>query len=171
MADLTSAAGILSIAAALVALAALVAALTLHSRLRRLRAGQEVVLGESSQGDLVAHAARLEARVGELQTTDEARAVEFEARLSHIEERLDRALSHSAVIRYDAYGEMSGRQSSSIAILDDHANGVIVSSILHREQARVYAKRVAGGTSDLGTSPEEEEAVRTAMDQRAEGGT
>ena len=79
--------------------------------------------------------------------------------------RLDGAITHSAVVRYDAYNEMSGRQSSSIALLDDHRNGVVLSSILHREQARLYAKPVRSGRSELDLSPEEQAAVDTALGQ------
>ncbi len=171
MSDLTSTAGIIALGAALVACIALTIAFVLHSRLRRLRADQLIVLGPGSEHDLTAHAAELEDRMEGLQAATANRAEVVQGRLDEIEERLARSLSHSAVVRYDAYGEMSGRQSSSIAILDEHANGVIVSSILHREQARVYAKRVAAGSSDLGISPEEEEAILAAMNQRAEGGT
>jgi len=60
-------------------------------------------------------------------------------------------------------GEMTGRQSSSVALLDSHGNGVILSSILHREQARLYAKPVADGTSEFDLSPEEREALEAAM--------
>jgi Protein of unknown function (DUF4446) len=67
------------------------------------------------------------------------------------------------VIHYDAYNEMSGRQSSSIALLDDHRDGVVLSSILHREQARLYAKPVRSGRSELDLSPEEQAAVDTAL--------
>ena len=37
--------------------------------------------------------------------------------------RLDGAIAYSALVRYDAYGEMSGRQSISIALLDSRAPG------------------------------------------------
>ena len=67
------------------------------------------------------------------------------------------------MVRYDAYGEMSGRQSSSMALLDDNGTGVVLSSILHREQARMYVKGVRDGRSEIELSPEEDEAVRTAL--------
>jgi hypothetical protein len=60
-------------------------------------------------------------------------------------------------------GEMTGRQSSSIALLDSHGNGVVLSSILHREQARLYVKPVSEGLSDFDLSPEENEALEVAM--------
>ena len=67
------------------------------------------------------------------------------------------------MVRYDAYGEMSGRQSSSMALLDDNGTGVVLSSILHRDQARMYVKGVRDGRSEIELSPEEDEAIRTAL--------
>jgi hypothetical protein len=58
---------------------------------------------------------------------------------------------------------MSGQQSTSIALLDSRHTGIVVSSIHHRDQARVYAKQVIDGKSELQLSPEEEEAVRIAL--------
>jgi hypothetical protein len=80
------------------------------------------------------------------------------------EERLDGAIAFRALVRYDAYGEMSGRQSTSIALLDATRSGVVLSSIHHRDQARLYAKQVHQGQAELELSPEENEAVRLALD-------
>ena len=66
-------------------------------------------------------------------------------------------------MRYDAWGEASGHQSSSVALLDLHRTGVVVSSILHRDQARVYVKQLREGESELELSPEEREAIEAAM--------
>ena len=67
------------------------------------------------------------------------------------------------MVRYDAYGEMSGRQSSSMALLDDNGTGVVLSSILHRDQARMYVKGVRDGRGEFELSPEEDEAIRAAL--------
>ena len=58
---------------------------------------------------------------------------------------------------------MSGRQSSSMALLDETGTGVVLSSILHREQARMYVKGVRDGAAEFELSPEEDEAIRTAL--------
>ena len=58
---------------------------------------------------------------------------------------------------------MSGRQSLSIALLDDSRSGIVVSSIHHRDQARIYAKQVRDGKSELELSPEEADALRIAL--------
>jgi hypothetical protein len=66
-------------------------------------------------------------------------------------------------VRYDAYNELSGRQSMSIALLDDKRSGIVLSCIHHRDQARLYGKQVREGRSELELSPEEAEAVRLAI--------
>jgi hypothetical protein len=72
------------------------------------------------------------------------------------------ALRHLAVVRYDAFGDMGGRLSWSMALLDDGGNGVVLTSIHGRSEARTYAKNVAAWTCDQAMSPEEEEAVTLA---------
>ena len=79
------------------------------------------------------------------------------------EGRVDGCLAYRSLIRYDAYGEMSGQQSSSIALLDSRRSGVIVSTILHRDQARVYVKELQEGESEHDLSPEERQAIETAL--------
>ena len=59
-----------------------------------------------------------------------------------------RRVSKTAVLRYDAFNETSGRQSSTVALLDDLDNGVVITAILQRDQARVYAKPIVGGRSE-----------------------
>jgi hypothetical protein len=79
------------------------------------------------------------------------------------ESRLNGAIAYSSLVRYDAYGEMSGRQSVSIALLDATRTGIVLSSIHHRDQARLYAKQVRDGEGELELSPEEIEAVQAAL--------
>ena len=137
-------------------------------QLRRLRGAQSAVLGEHGQRDLVAHAAELDAAFRALHdhVDDVHRAID--ERLGEAEARLDRAIAYCGLVRFDAYNEMSGRQSTSIALLDAHAaRAIVVSSIHHRDQARVYAKQVREGRGELELAPEEEEAVRVALAERA----
>ena len=53
--------------------------------------------------------------------------------------------------------------SFSAALLDDAGDGLVVTSINGRSEARTYAKGVSGGTSDHALSPEETEAVQKAV--------
>jgi hypothetical protein len=72
------------------------------------------------------------------------------------------ALRHLAVVRYDAFGDMGGHLSWSLALLDDGGNGVVLTSIHGRSDARTYAKNIATWSCDQPMSPEEQEAVQYA---------
>jgi hypothetical protein len=161
--NLSSTAGIVAIAAGAVAVVALCLAVGLAVRLRRVRSDQRVVLGGHAQ-DLVAHAATLQSQFEALSQYVEDAAARLNDRMAVAEERLDNSIAHRSLVRYDAYGEMSGRQSTSIALLDARRSGVILSSIHHRDTARLYAKQVHEGHGELELSPEEDEAIRLALE-------
>ncbi len=72
------------------------------------------------------------------------------------------ALRHLAVVRYDAFGDMGGHLSWSMALLDDGGDGVLLTSIHGRSEARTYAKNIRGWSCEQQLSPEEEEAVKFA---------
>ncbi|HZI91487.1 MAG TPA: DUF4446 family protein [Thermoleophilaceae bacterium] len=163
MDELSSPEGIVAVAAAGLALVALLLAGSLFVKLRRLRHAQRAVLGEAGQRDLVAHASRLEQGFLELREWVEETATAIESRMAQAEGRIDGCVTYRSVVRYDAYGEMSGQQSSSIALLDATHSGLVLSSILHRENARVYVKQVTAGASEQQLSPEEEEAIAAAL--------
>jgi hypothetical protein len=161
--DFSSAPAIVALAAAGTAALALLLALILAFRLRRLRASQKTVLGDAGSTDLVAHAAGLQAAFVELRDWVEETASGLERRVGGAEDRIDGCVAYRSLVRYDAYGEMSGRQSSTVALLDARRSGVVMSSILHRDQARVYVKQIHEGSSELELSPEEQEAIDTAL--------
>lgn len=72
------------------------------------------------------------------------------------------ALKHLAVVRYDAFGDMGGHLSWSVALLDDAGHGVVLTSIHGRSEARTYAKSISDWSSEQQLSPEEEEAIAAA---------
>jgi hypothetical protein len=131
--------------------------------MRRMRRAQRVVMGEEGQRDLVAHAARIEEAFAELREYVDETALRLDGRLAGVEAALRGTFSHRALVRYDAYNELSGHQSMSIALLDHEQSGIVLSCIHHREQARVYGKQVHSGRGELELSPEEAEAVRLAV--------
>jgi len=155
--------GIVALAALAVAAVALIGCLMLTRSLRRVRAAQKLVLGEGSERDVVAHGASLQQAFEALQDYVGDVAMRLDGRLDQAELRLDGAISHRALVRYDAYNEFSGQQSMSIALLDERRSGVVLTCIHHRDQARVYAKQVHEGQSELELSPEEAEAVHVAL--------
>jgi hypothetical protein len=163
MDELTTTQGIVALAGAAVGVVALLLAIVLAFKLRRLRAAQRAVLGGAGQRDLVVHAEQLEKGFTDLRDWVEESIEHFERRMQSTEGRLDGCVAYHSLVRYDAYNELSGHQSSSLALLDSRRSGVVVSSIVHRDQARLYVKQLHDGESEIELSPEEREAVDTAL--------
>jgi hypothetical protein len=82
--------------------------------------------------------------------------------LAALRSDLEQALRHVAVVRYDAFGDMGGRLSFSAAVVDDHGDGLVFSTIHARGESRTYAKGVVGGSSDATLTPEEQQALAAA---------
>lgn len=160
--DLTTTQGIVALVAGGLALIALVLAIVLAFKLRSLRRAQRAVLGDQGR-DLVTHSAELDAAFVSLREYVEEALARLEQRAQGADQRINDCVSYSALVRYDAYGEMSGAQSSSVALLDAHRSGIVLSSIMHRDQARVYVKEVREGESSIELSPEERQAIDEAL--------
>jgi hypothetical protein len=136
--------------------------IVLGVKLRRLRAAQRTILG-GQETDLAAHAASLQEAFVQLRDWVEEVASGLEGRVAATERRVDGSITHTSVVRYDAMNELSGQQSSTVALLDERRTGVVISSILHRDQARLYVKQVREGNPEYELSPEEQQAVDEAM--------
>jgi|GEM_PF-292972 hypothetical protein len=76
---------------------------------------------------------------------------------------LKETLQRVSVVRYDAFSDIGGRQSFSMAVLDAEGSGVVVSALHARNDMRLYAKPVMHGTSPLPLTAEEERAIATAQ--------
>jgi HAMP domain-containing protein len=156
--SLTTAVGWVAIGAAVAGFLALLLAVAFFVQIRRVRQAQKVLIGRDKD-DLVEFAVSLQARIDDLH-----RAVdEVAAGLSRIDKRVDGCLSHTSIVRYDAYEDAGGHQSASMAFLDAARSGVIVSAIQGRDYARIYVKELDRGRPSLALSPEEQEAVDRAM--------
>ena len=163
VASITDTQGIIAIAAAAVAVLALIGCIWLGLAVRRIRRSQRLVLGAGGEQDVIAHAAAMQEAVESLRLYLDELSSHLDKRLGGVEEALRGAISHRALVRYDAYNELSGHQSMSIALLDEKHSGIVLSCIHHRDQARVYGKQVRGGRGEIELSPEEAEAVRLAL--------
>jgi hypothetical protein len=153
-----SAAGWIALGAAVAAGLALLLALAFYLKLRRVRRAQIVLLG-TGKDDLVDFAVSLQTRMDDLH-----RAVdEIAAGLARLDKRIDGCLSHTSIVRYDAYEDAGGHQSASLAFLDAGRSGVVVSAIQGRDYARIYVKELDRGRPSVALSPEEQEAVERAM--------
>jgi len=149
---------VIAVAAAGAAVVTLVLALALYVNLRHVRKAQTVLLG-TGKDDLADFAVSLQTRIDDLH-----RAVdEVAVGLARLDRRVDGCLSHTSIVRYDAYEDAGGHQSASLAFLDAARSGIVVSAIQGRDYARIYVKELDRGRATVALSPEEQEAVDRAM--------
>jgi hypothetical protein len=80
-------------------------------------------------------------------------------RLDRMHDQITRSLQRVGVVRYDAFKDMGGQLSFSVALLDGKRDGVVFSILNDRAGARAYAKPVTGGTSSFTLSVEEQQAI------------
>jgi len=100
-----------------------------------------------------------------LDRTEKVRAAALED-IARTTAETEGAMRHTALIRYDAFAGMSGRLSFSLALLDDTGTGVTISALAGPDDTRVYAKGVAGGRGEHDLSPEESQAVASALGRK-----
>jgi hypothetical protein len=156
--DLSDSATLIALGAAALAVVDLGLAAWFLVWMRRVRRAQRALLAGENV-DLVEFAVGMQTR----QEQVERAAADVQAALAEAATRIDRCLSHRAIVRYDAYVDAGGRQSTSIALLDDRGSGVVVSAIQDRSYARIYVKDVAlGSPAGVALSPEEQQAVDEA---------
>jgi hypothetical protein len=79
------------------------------------------------------------------------------------------ALRNVALVRYDAFTDMSGRLSFSLALLDSRGDGVAISALTGHADTQVYAKGITAGKGEHELSPEEKQAVSAALDKPRSG--
>lgn len=151
---------LLVVIVASVAAILLLAVVVLALRLRRLDRRYVKVFANGDHdvvGALVAFAIRLERA--------EAHGVAQDATAQRLTDTLGYTVSHASVVRYDAFSDMGGEQSFSLAILDAHGTGAVISAINGRSDTRVYAKPVRNGVSDATLSAEEQQAIAQSQER------
>ncbi len=124
----------------------------LGRRLQRLTAG---ATGASLERVLVDHLARVE----EVDT----RQRQVEQRVSALEGQIPLCVQRVGLVRYDAFEDVGGQQSFSLAMLDAQQNGIVLTSVYSRTDVRVYAKAIRQGQPSHPLSEEEVAALRNAL--------
>jgi len=131
---------VLVIAALSVAVLALLVTLILAFRMRKLRRSYTVLQGDGE------HTSFVDA-----------------AQFTEVDTDIAQSVSRVAVVRFDAFEQLGGRLSFAAALLDDHGDGIVISSIHGRSETRVYAKGIRAGQSDHPITPEERQAIGRAL--------
>jgi hypothetical protein len=72
------------------------------------------------------------------------------------------ALRHVALVRYDAFADVGGRLSYSLALLDDTRSGLVLTTLAGKSDVRTYARTISAGAADGTLTAEEQQAIEAA---------
>lgn len=87
---------------------------------------------------------------------------ETEKYLGTVERRLRKSIQNVSAIRFNPFAESGPNQSFAISFLNEHGDGVVISSLYSREKVSVYAKPIKNYQSEFTLSNEEKRAIETA---------
>ena len=148
----TIALSVVSIILAVVLIIVLCKLKTLRRRVDSLTRGKDT---ESLEDIIVSYLERVE-------SLEEGEEI-TRAALNAIKDNLKITYQKTGLVKYDAFREMSGALSYSLALLDKENNGVLISSMYSREGCYTYAKEIIKGESKINLSEEEAEALKQAV--------
>jgi hypothetical protein len=149
---------VLAVLALAVAIAAGVGLFFVYRRLQRYHRNQHVIMGSRGTVDIVEHVAALDDKLANMRVALED--LTMIARDHDV--RIDNGLSRVGVVRFNAYQDLGGRQSTAVAFLNSLGNGVVVTTVVSRDFARIYVKLLKDGVPDIPLAPEEVEAIEQA---------
>lgn len=156
--DLTDPALVVAAVSLLIALLGILIGLRARRALAAVRKSTDILTADGTGHSLTDVVAARTEDVLRLQSAVDT----LSNRLDATRLELSAALRHVSVVRYDAFGDMGGRMSFSTALLDDNADGLLITSIHGRSETRTYMKPVVNGRGDQ-ISPEEAQAINQAM--------
>lgn len=91
------------------------------------------------------------------------RIQDIELSIQGLERKHAGCVQRIGVVRYNAFEQMGGDQSFSIALLDGYGSGVVLTNLYGRNTSTVFAKPITNHQSSYALSKEEQEAVRRCL--------
>lgn len=83
--------------------------------------------------------------------------------IRNLYKRLETVYQKMGLVKYDAFNQMGGQLSFSLALLDENNNGFIINSVHSTEGCYSYTKEIKNGTCAISLGTEEAEALALAM--------
>lgn len=149
---------IVAVVAIVLAVAAGAGLVLVYRRLLRYQKNQRIIMGSRGTVDIVEHVAAVDEKL-----TNVRLALEDLTLLARDHDvRIDSSLAGVGIVRFDAYHDLGGRQSTAVAFLNHLGDGVVITTVVSRDFARMYVKLLKNGESDIPLAPEEIEAVEQA---------
>ncbi len=149
---------VIALVAIILALAAGAGLALVYVRLQRYQHNQRLIMGSRGTVDIVQHVTAIDDKLTNVRLALEDLTL---ATRDH-DVRIDSSLSRVGIVRFDAYHDLGGRQSTTVAFLNGLSDGVVITTVVSRDFARMYVKLLKGGEPDIPLAPEEIEAIEQA---------
>jgi len=124
---------------------------TIHVRIKKLSTGSD---GKNLENHL---AESLGAVTGAREDYEEIKS--YVIKLSEL---FEGSIQHTSLIRYNPYDDAGGKNSFSLALLNNHGNGVVLTSLYSRERTNIFSKKINEFKSEQPLTKEETEAIAVA---------
>jgi len=151
--------GYLAIGAALIAVAAAVIAIVMMTRYGRLKHR----LDRFTEGRDAASLEDILLRVLEDNQKVKTQLKNNINEIVRINENLLTAYRKIGIVKYNAFPGMAGKVSSSICLLNNENNGIVISSVHGQEGCYTYIREIMNGKSVGALTKEDEEALKSAL--------
>ena len=83
--------------------------------------------------------------------------------INNLYKKHESAFQKMGLVKYDAFHQMGGQLSFSLALLDENNNGFIINSVHSSEGCYSYTKEIKLGQCAIDLGAEEAEALSIAM--------
>ncbi len=87
-----------------------------------------------------------------------------ETDVKNIYNKMKNVFQKVGLVKYDAFQEMGGKLSFSLALLNEVNDGFIINAMHSREGCYTYIKEIIDGNSVIALAEEEKEALEMAME-------
>lgn len=133
----------------------LVLAIRLELRIKKLLRGNNV---KDVEGAIVSALEDIK------KLTESKRDIEKE--IDSIKNKIRRNIQTAGTVRFNPFQDVGGNQSFASAFIDDHGDGVVLSSLYSRDKVSVFAKPIKQLKSEYELSEEEKEAIKIAWEKK-----
>ena len=89
---------------------------------------------------------------------------EIEKEIVLLKEKIKKNIQSIGTVRFNPFSDVGGKQSFASAFIDEHGDGVVLSSLYSRDKVSVFAKPVKEFKSEYELSGEEKEALKIAWE-------
>jgi hypothetical protein len=127
-------------------------------QIRKINNSRKNLFGNQTEGDLETALVYLTKKIQNLEQGNLAHTAEIQ----NIVDALKLTVQKVGVVRYSPFNDGGGNYSFSLALLNAHDSGVVITNMYGRQQSRVYTKRLEKGKSELPLTEEEMRAVSLA---------